>query len=544
MEGTLMQHDASMHDGSEAGGFFGRLFNSSDFMARTFCFNKDPQVIWLHLTSDLIITLAYYSIPIALVYLVMKRRDLAFNWMFVLFGGFILLCGTTHLFNIFALTTPMYRLDGVIKAITAAFSIATAVALWPLIPKILALPSQAALREANIRLESEVTERQAAQEKVQHARDELEHRVEERTAELALHREKLAELVAQRTAELEASHQQLRVSERMVAIGTLSAGLGHDMGNLLLPVRARLDSIEARIDEGGVPEGIREDVGAIRTCAEYLHRLARGLRLLALDPDDVGGETELLDWWQDVSPMLENVLPRNIKLAVELGSSPIAVKIARHGLTQAVFNLVQNAGDAMRSQGGLVTVWARPGKESGSVDVGVTDNGPGMTEEVRQRCLEPFFTTKIRGISTGLGLALVHGIVQRAGGSIDIQTQLGKGCTFVLKLKAAQAEAPPLRPLAAISVGDQRVRGYAEGVLRALGFEPAACDGAPPERATLWIVEAPQAENIRMFLDADKSRKVVVLGPGEDFKDDRVIRVGDPSKPTEVRRAIERAMET
>jgi anti-sigma regulatory factor (Ser/Thr protein kinase) len=295
-----------------------------------------------------------------------------------------------------------------------------------------------------------------------------------------------------------------------------------------------------------VPEGIREDVGAIRTCAEYLHRLARGLRLLALDPDDVGGETELLDWWQDVSPMFENVLPANIKLSVELGSSPLAVNMARHGLTQAVFNLVQNAGDAMRSQGGFVTVWARPGKEPGSVEVGVTDNGPGMTEEVRQRCLEPFYTTKTRGISTGLGLALVHGIVQRAGGSIDIQTQLGKGCTFVLRLKAAQghAEAAQRRPLAALSVGDQRVRGYAEGVLRALGFETAACDDAPPDRATLWIVEASRAENIGKFLDSGKSRKVVVLGPGDDLKDDRVIRVQDPSKPSEVRRSIERAMES
>src|ERR1044071_5678964 len=93
--GTPMQHEGHAHAVGETGSFFARLFSTGDFTPRSICFNQDPQVIWLHFTSDLIITLAYYSIPIALVYLVMKRRDLVFNWMFVLFGGFILLCGTT-----------------------------------------------------------------------------------------------------------------------------------------------------------------------------------------------------------------------------------------------------------------------------------------------------------------------------------------------------------------------------------------------------------------------------------------------------------------
>jgi signal transduction histidine kinase len=539
-----MQHDGHMHGSSGAGGFFSRLFDASDFTPRAICYNQDQEVIWLHLISDLTITLAYYSIPIALVYLVLKRRDLVFNWMFVLFGGFILLCGTTHLFNIFAIWTPMYRLDGVVKAITALFSIGTAAVLWPLIPRALALPSQATLRDANTRLEAEVRERQAAQERLLAARDDLEQRVDERTAELELHREKLAELVKQRTDELETSHQKLRVSERMAAIGTLSAGLGHDMGNLLLPVRARLDAIESRISAGGVPEEVGQDVAAIRTCAEYLHRLARGLRLLALDPEDGGGETVLAEWWEDVAPMLENVLPRGVELGAEIAPNLPAAAISRHGLTQAVFNLVQNAGDAMRSHGGDVTVWARRGPAQGAptIDVGVSDNGPGMSEEVRQRCLEPFFTTKTRGISTGLGLTLVHGILQRAGGSVDIETSPGRGCTFILRIGAAPAggaSAPP-QPIAAIAVADERLHSYVEGLLRALGFQVAP-GPTPPPGARLWIAESDAVAAAGAFVASSAQRRAVVLGGTGPSPHERVIFVEDPNKTALLRRALMQA---
>jgi signal transduction histidine kinase len=539
-----MQHEGHMHTAPGDGGFFSRLFSASDFTPRAICFNQDPQVIWLHAISDLTITLAYYSIPIALVYLVMKRRDLAFNWMFVLFGGFILLCGTTHLFNLIALTDPVYRLDGLVKATTAAFSIGTAVALWPLIPKALALPSQAILRDANARLENEVKERQAAQEKLQKARDELEQRVQERTAELALHREKLADLVRQRTQELEESHQQLRVSERMAAIGTLSAGLGHDMGNLLLPVRARLDAMERRINEGGAPTELVEDVAAIRTCAEYLQRLSRGLRLLALDPEDGGGETNIQDWWDDVSPMFENVLPRGVEIDSSVARDLPPALISRHALTQAVFNLVQNAGDAMRPQGGgRVTVWARPAKTPGLIEVGVTDTGPGMTDEVRRRCLEPFFTTKTRSISTGLGLTLVHGIVQRAGGTLDIDTLPGKGCTFTLRLKAGTVAAPgPAGPrrLAAVSVADARLRAFAEGLLKAMGFDIG--EGDPSSHTELWVADSPRAEDVARYLVQGDGRRAVLIGSdGAELSNPGCFQVREAHKPSLLRDAIVKA---
>ncbi|HEY8219209.1 MAG TPA: PAS domain S-box protein, partial [Methylobacter sp.] len=110
------------------------------------CYLWLPSVLWLHVISDTFIALAYYSIPFALFYFVQKRTDLAYRWVFVLFGAFILLCGTTHLISIWTIWHPDYWLDGLIKFATALVSIVTALLIWTLIPKLLRLPSPQALQ--------------------------------------------------------------------------------------------------------------------------------------------------------------------------------------------------------------------------------------------------------------------------------------------------------------------------------------------------------------------------------------------------------------
>src|SRR5580698_257346 len=164
--------------------FVEKLF-SSDFMGHGYCYLWRPEIIWLHAISDALITLAYYFIPIMLVYLVRKRVDLPFHWMFFMFGLFILSCGTTHAMEIWTLWHGTYRLAGVIKAITAGASIATAAALVPMIPRALMLPSPSQLRAANLGLEREIAERTRAERAPQLAHDELELRVQARTQELA-----------------------------------------------------------------------------------------------------------------------------------------------------------------------------------------------------------------------------------------------------------------------------------------------------------------------------------------------------------------------
>ncbi|MDX2215092.1 MAG: ATP-binding protein [Oculatellaceae cyanobacterium bins.114] len=153
-------------------------FFSEAFIPHGHCYLWKPSLVWLHLASDSLIGLAYYSIPLTLSYFVRRRQDLPFNWIFLLFAAFIVACGTTHLMEVWTLWHPTYWLSGTIKAFTAIVSLFTAVQLIPLVPKALALPSPAQLEQAN--------------------------------HELKIYQNQLEDLVAARTTELVSANQQLQ----------------------------------------------------------------------------------------------------------------------------------------------------------------------------------------------------------------------------------------------------------------------------------------------------------------------------------------------
>ena len=120
------------------------------------CFLWEPWLLWSHVISDLIIFLAYYSIPVLLLYFIKKRTDIQFGWMFSLFGSFIVLCGTTHLIAIVTIWQPVFWLAAFFKGITALVSIVTAYLLWLLLPKLIALPSPSQLEAVNKKLNDEI----------------------------------------------------------------------------------------------------------------------------------------------------------------------------------------------------------------------------------------------------------------------------------------------------------------------------------------------------------------------------------------------------
>jgi PAS domain S-box-containing protein len=182
--------------------FLKNLFSPSGFMPHGYCYLWQPNLILLHAVSDLLIALAYLSIPITLIYFIRKRRDLPFNWMFILFGVFILACGATHVMEVWTLWHANYWLSGAVKVVTALASVPTAILLVELVPKALALPSPEAMR-------LEIAERKRAQEALNRANNELELRVQERTAELANANSDLVAQIAQR----ERADQELRQSE-------------------------------------------------------------------------------------------------------------------------------------------------------------------------------------------------------------------------------------------------------------------------------------------------------------------------------------------
>lgn len=146
------------------------LFASGPFIPHGHCYLWNPGLVWLHILSDALIALAYYSIPIALLYVVRKRRDLPFNGLVLLFGAFIIACGTTHFMEIWTLWHPNYWLSGLMKAITAIVSLYTAFELVTILPQALAFPS---LATANKKLASEIAERQRVVEQLRQSLKEL-----------------------------------------------------------------------------------------------------------------------------------------------------------------------------------------------------------------------------------------------------------------------------------------------------------------------------------------------------------------------------------
>ena len=309
-------------------------------------------------------------------------------------------------------------------------------------------------------------------------------------AELAKHREHLQHLVDERTGELEASNRQLRLSERMASLGTLAAGLGHDMGNLLVPIRVRLEVIE----NCDISDEARGEVSGIRSAVNYLQKLASGLRLLAVDPTASSRRepTELRAWWSEAGGVLKSCLPRGIVLSADLPATDCWVAMSKGALTQAVFNLVQNAGDALRGQNSATVILSAVPSSEG-VTLSVADNGPGMSEEVKRRCMEPFFSTKPRGISTGLGLPLVYGLVQQSGGTIELKSEPGHGTSFLLRLASSPAPIQPagLPRRARIEVHNARMRAIVLAELQALRFSVASGGLEESEDVDVLVTDGP-----------------------------------------------------
>jgi len=206
-----------MHD------FIVNLFSTGSFIPHGHCYLWKPGLVWLHIISDAIIALAYYSIPLTLFYFVRKRQDLPFSWIFLLFAAFIVFCGTTHIAEIWTLWHPTYWLSGILKAATAIVSLFTAMELVPLVPQALALPSPLQLRQANKALSAEIEERLAVENQLRRLQEELEQRVESRTAELVEVNQQLQQEIDERhrvEAALRASRERLVLAQQVGKIGT------------------------------------------------------------------------------------------------------------------------------------------------------------------------------------------------------------------------------------------------------------------------------------------------------------------------------------
>jgi two-component system cell cycle sensor histidine kinase/response regulator CckA len=238
--------------------------------------------------------------------------------------------------------------------------------------------------------------------------------------------------------ELRNLEAQLRQAQKMEAVGRLAGGIAHDFNNLLQAMVSYLTLLKARLDDReALVAGIEELERSIRRGAA----LTRQLLVFSRRNPAQFAPFDLADFLRHSTTFFRRLLRENIAFELEVEEKPLPILGDRHQIEQVLMNLLVNASDAM-PEGGKVTLRCRE-VESSRVLLEVTDTGCGMSEALRERIFEPFFTTKVASKGTGLGLAVVHGIVGQHGGEIQVESEEGRGTTFRILLPRAGSGAQP-----------------------------------------------------------------------------------------------------
>lgn len=252
--------------------------------------------------------------------------------------------------------------------------------------------------------------------------------------------------------------EDLRHSQKMEAIGRLAGGIAHDFNNMLAAISVASESVLADLP---LDSEHRPDLDTVKAAADRATRLTR--QLLAFSRRQVFDARPLAlnDVINDLVPMLRRLLGERIDIEVELAGELHAIKADVAQLEQVLVNLAVNARDAMPDGGKLllrtenceIAAGDRVAFEAGRyVKLSVQDEGHGMDTETQRRVFEPFFTTKSKESGTGLGMAMVYGIVRQSGGYIDLWSELGTGTTFTIYLPRTEELPRTLSPPASIVV--------------------------------------------------------------------------------------------
>ncbi len=388
------------------------------FMPHGMCYLWEPDLLWLHVVSDLATGLSYWAIPPTLLVLVVRARrevpggaqytsrGLPHEWIFFMFGLFIVACGTTHFFAAWNVWNANYWASGGVKAVTALASVATALALPPLIPRALRLIRDA--RETEFHRE----------------------RLEEANRELAVLNAELRRMDEQRTR--------------------FFANISHELRTPLTLIQG---PVEQRLETERDPE-LRSELELVRSNARLMERRVTDLLHLARSGD---GEARPIYARLDLAALVRDAIDRfrgvaaaeGIDLRVDVPST-VPMESDPDKVERVVENLVSNAFKFAPS-GGTVRIRVEQkavgsGAESGDhVVIRVSDSGPGIAPEDRNRIFDRFHQLGGSGAAalggSGLGLAIVQDFVHLLGGTVEVDADPDVGgARFTVKIPARVPE--------------------------------------------------------------------------------------------------------
>jgi signal transduction histidine kinase/ActR/RegA family two-component response regulator len=397
------------------------FLSSPNFMPHGMCYLWQPATLWLNVGSDGLIAAAYYAIPVTLYYLVHeRRREIPFPGVILMFAAFIVLCGTTHLMEIWTVWHPDYRAAGALKGVTGLVSVATMFALFKVIPLAMQLRSPA----------------------------QLQQEVQTRTAQLANVNEQLrAQVDARDRAEAQLRDRDQRKDEFL-------ATLAHELRNPLAPIR---HAVRILGDAAATSEQQRWGRDVIDRQAHRMalllddllevSRITRGR--LVLKKQRVTVSALITAAVETVRPLMES---KELKLTVNQPSEQVDLEADPLRLSQALSNLLTNAAK-FTPPGGQVTLSVS--KSAAGIVIAVRDTGIGFEPTLAPHLFEMFTQahkeSDIAEGGLGIGLSLVKGLIQLHGGSVSAESGgRGLGAEFKIMLPAALILPTPV-PAAATS---------------------------------------------------------------------------------------------
>jgi len=237
--------------------------------------------------------------------------------------------------------------------------------------------------------------------------------------------------------------KQLLHSQKLEAVGTLAGGVAHDINNILTSIWGHAQLLEMRFTEGPGTDSIQ---GILKGCRRA-RDLARQILLFSRKQEPELHPVHLGEIIDETWKLLRATFPSSLRMKFDIEPNLPPVLGESSQLHQVLMNLCTNACHAMGSGGGTLTVSANRFSDSSDrmdpvpqIELLVTDTGSGIPSDIMPRIFEPFFTTKGPGIGTGLGLSVVHGIVQNHKGSITVSSDLGRGTTFKILLPCLTQE--------------------------------------------------------------------------------------------------------
>jgi signal transduction histidine kinase len=345
-------------------------FSGEHFLPHGHCYMWTPGILWMHVISDILIAMAYFTIPFVLIYLARRRPDLPFNWLFVAFGIFIVSCGLTHVMDVWNVWHTAYWLEGALKVVCAAASVPTAILLWRHLPAILSVPSQRQLRDANESLARANRELEAFTASVSHDLRSPLTTIAGQAGLLELSLPNASEEQRRRLTRIQSSVRQM--SELIDALLVLSRISRHTLHREIIDVSALAESIFQDLRQRDPSRNVEVDIqsGMI-----------------------VHGDRRL------INDLFVNLLANAWKFTSRTEKARIEVGQSQHGSMATLF---------------------------------VRDNGAGFDMAHEQKLFKPF--QRLHGAAefegTGVGLATVARIIDRHGGRIWAEGKPHEGAVF------------------------------------------------------------------------------------------------------------------